>query len=69
MICITLVKLLIYETVVKVDKRGIHSGAFKIKTEQGPYCSHNEIGVEITFETKKAIEPVEYCPHPAYYRV
>lgn len=51
----------------KANKRGIHSGAYKIKTEQGPYCSHSELGwVEITFETKKAIEPVEYCPHPAY---
>ena len=52
----------------RANKRGIHGDAYRIKTAQGPYCSHNELGwVEITFETEASnLVDTKFCPDPRY---
>ncbi len=52
----------------RANKRGIHGDAYRIKTAQGPFCSHNELGwVEITFETEASnLVDTKFCPDPRY---
>ena len=52
----------------KANKAPIHRDAFRIKSEQGPNCAHNELGwVEIMFKTEKSnLVDKEYCPDPRY---
>lgn len=52
----------------RANKAPIHRDAFRIKSEQGPNCAHNELGwVEIMFKTEKSnLVDKEYCPDPRY---
>ena len=52
----------------KANKSSIHRDAYKIKSEQGPNCAHNELGwVEIMFKTDKSnLVDKEYCPDSKY---
>ena len=52
----------------RANKRGIHEDAYRIKTAQGPYCSHSELGwVEITFATEASdLVDTKFCPDPRY---